>query len=253
MRLARCETPAGPRDGVIERATFYELRGGHFGPREDIGRGWPLYDCRLLTPVQPTKVLGLMMNYPNPRRDAPPSEPQVFGKLPSAIIGPEEAIVLPPGTTGANYEGEMAIVIGKPASRVAPEEALDYVLGYTCCNDVTLVEPPLDQPTLTLKKGCDTFAPMGPHIETDLDPSDLVVETFVNGRRRQSDRTKHLIFDIPDALSFISRFVTLFPGDIITMGTPQGYDRLRPGDEVEVRVEGIGTLRNTVRAAETQA
>ena len=94
---------------------------------------------------------------------------------------------------------------------------------------------------------------MGPHIETDLDPWDLAVETFVNGRRRQSDRTKHLIFNIPDALSFISRFVTLFPGDVIAMGTPQGYDRLRPGDEVEVRVEGIGTLRNTVRAAETQA
>lgn len=208
-------------------------------------------EFRLLAPCVPTKVLAVGLNYAAHAAEAGmevPEEPLFFLKPPSAVIGPGETIVHPKLSQRVDYEAELAVVIGRRARRVAREEALDYVLGYTCGLDVTARDLQRTDGQWTRAKGFDTFCPLGPWIVPGLDPHDLLVECRVNGQVRQRARTSDLIFPVEDLLHRASLVMTLEPGDVLLTGTPSGVGPLQPGDEVEVEIEGIGVLRNVVAA-----
>lgn len=257
MRLCRFLDPQEPN-----RARYGLLEGDHIIPiREDTPfgsitrderRALPLERVRLLAPCEPSKIIALGRNYrahAEEMGDTVPAEPLIFLKPPSALIGPEEAIRLPSMSARVDYEGELVVVIGARARRISEDEnPLAYVLGYTCGNDVTARDLQRRDGQFTRAKGFDTFAPVGPVIVTDLDPANLWLETRVNGRVRQRAHTRDLIFPVPALIRFISQIMTLQPGDLIFTGTPAGVGPLSDGDLVEVEIEGIGTLRNPVRA-----
>jgi 2-keto-4-pentenoate hydratase/2-oxohepta-3-ene-1,7-dioic acid hydratase in catechol pathway len=176
-----------------------------------------------------------------------PAEPLLFLKPPSALIGPGQAIVHPRISARVDYEGELALVIGRTASRLGDGDRVeDYILGYTCFNDVTARDLQDKDVQFTRAKSFDTFAAAGPCIAAGLDPGRLALKTFVNGKLRQSGHTSDLIFPVPVLVRFISRIMTLCPGDLITTGTPSGVGPLAPGDRVDVQIEGVGTLSNSV-------
>jgi len=217
---------------------------------------------RLCAPLpRPGKIVGVARNYlahALERGDtAPPQEPVLFLKAPSAVIGPEAEIVLPAASEQVDYEGELAAVIGRLARDVSPEEALEYVAGYCAANDVTARDFHNQRGQHFIGKSCDTFAPLGPVLTTAdeiPDPSDLGIQTSVSGKERQSARSKEMVFPLPELLAFASRLMTLEPGDVLLTGTPAGVGAaqkppcwLRDGDVVEVTIQGIGTLRNYVR------
>lgn len=210
----------------------------------------PLEAVRLLAPVRPSKIVGVGLNYATHAREfgwQPPAEPLIFLKPPSAVIGPGEPILCPPESGQVEFEGELVLVIGRRARRISVTEACAVILGYTCGNDVTARDIQRADGQWTRAKGFDTFAPLGPWIAVGVDASDLLVTTRVNGITRQDDRTSSLIFTVPELVSFISHVMTLEPGDVIFTGTPSGTGAIRPGDVVEVEIEGIGCLKNTVR------
>ena len=181
-----------------------------------------------------------------------PKEPLIFLKPPSAIIGPGEPIVLTPQSQRVEHEGELALIVGRRCSHLKDsDDALSYLLGYSCLNDVTARDLQKSDVQFTRAKGFDTFCPVGPHIETQLDPSDVLVETRVNGVLRQSGRTSLMVYPVAFLVRWISRVMTLFPGDVIATGTPAGVGPLVAGDIVEVSVEGVGVLRNPVQAPHT--
>ncbi len=249
MRIGRFSLKGQPFYGLIEGERIKVLRGFPWPKIELTGEEIPLSQARLLAPCKPTKIIALGLNYRDHARELKmplPEEPLLFLKPPSAVIGPEEKIILPPQSKRVDYEAELAIVIGKKAKNVSIETALDYVLGYTCFNDVTARDLQQKDGQWTRAKGFDTFAPIGPWIETELDPGDLKVEAFLNGERRQSSSTKELVFSVPEIISYVSHIMTLFPGDVIATGTPPGIGPLQPGDLIEVRIEGIGDLKNYV-------
>ena len=206
-------------------------------------------DVSLLAPSQPTKIVCLGLNYHTHARELNlqiPELPLIFLKPTSAVINPNDTIILPAGSERIDYECELGVVIGKKAKNIPEIETSKYILGYTCFNDVTDRIAQDRDGQWTRAKGYDTFAPFGPCIETEISPSDLKLETIVNGEVRQSGRTSDLIFGIPKIVSFISSIMTLMPGDIIATGTPEGIGPMKPGDTVEIRIEGIGILRNHV-------
>jgi len=214
----------------------------------------PLSEVKLLAPVRPSKVLGVALNYrshversPLPDLHEEPKAPEFFLMPPSAIIGPEEPIRLPAGSGRVDYEGELVVVIGRKARRVPAEKALDYVLGYTCGNDVSARDWQQGDLQWWRAKGSDTFAPLGPWLVTDLDPAELELRTRVNGREVQHTSTASLIHDVAHLLSFASQAMTLVPGDLLYSGTPGSTASLQRGDLVEVEIDGIGVLRNPVR------
>jgi 2-keto-4-pentenoate hydratase/2-oxohepta-3-ene-1,7-dioic acid hydratase in catechol pathway len=178
-----------------------------------------------------------------------PTEPLLFLKATSAVIGPEDAIVLTPYSGQVEHEGELAVVIGKTCAHLGDaDDPLKYVLGYSCLNDVTARDLQKKDVQFARAKSFDTFCPIGPHIETDLNPADVLVETRVNGVLRQSASTSLMIYPVAFLIRWISRMMTLIPGDVIATGTPAGVGRLNAGDTVEVKVAGIGVLRNPVHA-----
>ena len=205
---------------------------------------------RLLAPVTPSKIVAAGLNYGEFVRDQkvePPKEPLIFLKPSTAVIGPNDAIVYPPQTQELYFEGELAIVIARRAYRVPLSEARRYVLGYTCMNDVTAGDLQGRDREFTRSKSFDTFAPLGPVIETAIEnPDDLALTTKLNGKLRQNACTSDLIFKTDFLLSFISHIMTLLPGDVISTGTPPGVGRIKPGDVIEIEIEGIGVLTNTV-------
>jgi 2-keto-4-pentenoate hydratase/2-oxohepta-3-ene-1,7-dioic acid hydratase in catechol pathway len=208
-----------------------------------------LSEVRLLSPCQPSKVVCLGLNYLSHAKEtnAPlPKVPLLFLKPSTAVIGPEDNIVYPDMSKRVDYEGELGVVIKKRAWRVTVEEALDYVLGYTCFNDVTARDLQASDGQWTRAKGFDTFAAIGPCIETELDPSNANLETHLNGELKQKGNTNDLIYSVPEVISFISNVMTLTAGDIIATGTPSGIGPMQAGDTVEVKIESIGTLRNYV-------
>lgn len=217
------------------------------------GKQYALSQVRLLAPCQPSKIVCLGRNYREHAAELgnePPREPLIFLKPPSAVIGPEEAIAYPTSSQRVDYEGELAVVIGRRCRRLRPEEdALGYVFGYTCLNDVTARDLQRADVQFTRGKGFDTFCPLGPVIATDLDPANLVVETYLNGERRQHASIGEMIFPLDAIIRFIASVMTLEPGDVIATGTPAGVGPLSAGDVVEVAIEGIGRLRNRVVAA----
>lgn len=210
----------------------------------------PLNEVKLLAPVTPTKIVCVGRNYKDHAAELGnpmPAEPLLFLKAPSAIIATEEQICLPPESNQVEHEGELAVVIGRTARCLSEgEDPYKFVLGYACINDVTARDLQRKDVQFTRGKSFDTFCPVGPFIETDLDPSDLLVCTRVNGETKQQARTSLMAFPIPYLLRYISNAMTLYPGDLIATGTPAGVSRLKAGDVVEVEVEGIGTLRNHV-------
>ncbi len=261
MRIVRFAAGGKVKYGVLQGDTIRSLRGSPFTRATNPGRPFSfdggtceLDNVRLLAPCLPSKIVALGLNYRSHAQETGlplPPLPLIFLKPSTAVIGPDENIVLPSvPKRRVDYEGELGVVIGKRARNVAQEKAQDYIIGYTCVNDVSERYAQRDDGQWTRAKSYDTFAPIGPWIETDLDPGDLKLETYLNGELRQSGHTGDLIFGVHELLSFISGVMTLLPGDIIATGTPSGIGRMNPGDVVEVRIENIGSLRNFVIAQE---
>jgi 2-keto-4-pentenoate hydratase/2-oxohepta-3-ene-1,7-dioic acid hydratase in catechol pathway len=237
--------------GAVEGAFVRPLQGTFFENPLPTGEDIPLSAVRLLAPVLPSKVVCIGRNYLEHAREMGtdfPEEPIIFMKPSTSVIGPGDGIAYPPISKRMDYEGELACVVGRVVRRATSDDAARGILGYTCANDVTLRDLQATDGQWARAKGFDTSCPLGPWVETDVDPSDLALETNVNGEVRQSARTSQLAFDPPELVAFISGFMTLLPGDVVLTGTPAGVGPLAVGDQVEVSIEGIGTLANTVVA-----
>ena len=233
--------------GILEGETIRELGGSPFAGARPTGKTVKLSEAKLLAPCEPSKVIAVGLNYKSHLGDRQPaSYPGLFAKLPTSIVGPGADIVLPADSTNAHYEGELVLVIGRRAKNVPVAEAASYVFGVTAGNDISERDWQRGDLQWFRSKATDTFGPLGPAIVTGLDPNDLLVQTRVNGEVRQSERTRDLIFNVEAIVSYVSRYVTLEPGDVIYTGTPQTTRALNPGDVVEVEVEGVGVLRNPV-------
>jgi len=209
----------------------------------------PLDHAELLCPVVPTKIVCVGINYRAHAKEMGhdlPAEPVIFLKPPTALTSPNGEIHVPLGHDSVDFEGELAAVIGRRTHRISPEAAKNHVLGFTCANDVTARCLQKVDGQWTRAKGFDTFCPVGPWVETDVDPTNLTIETFVNGEQRQQASTSDMMRDVYELVSFISSVMTLLPGDLVLTGTPSGIGPMRRGDTVEVRIEGIGSLINRV-------
>jgi 2-keto-4-pentenoate hydratase/2-oxohepta-3-ene-1,7-dioic acid hydratase in catechol pathway len=245
-RIFRIRQGMGGRYALERDGGLYWLEGHVFG---DYHAGMLIEEqgLRFAPPVQPSKIIAIGLNYKDHAAEMNkplPAEPLIFSKPLSAVIGPEDPIRLPQWAGRIDHEAEVAVVIGRRAHHVRAVSAMDYVLGFTCLNDVTARDLQTRDVQYTRSKGFDTFAPIGPCIAVGLDPSNLAIEGWVNGDRRQSSSTSQLIFPVPELVEFVTRFCTLEAGDIITTGTPSGVGPLVPGDRVMVKVTGIGALSN---------
>ncbi len=246
MRWARYQDRGRVFYGVVEGDTVREGVGDPFHGWRENGHRVRLGEVKLLAPAQPTKIVAVGLNYRDhaaEMKKSLPEEPLLFLKPGTAVIGPGETILCPAQSKQVEFEGELAIVVRTPCRRVTPGDAAEHILGYTCMIDVTARDIQRREGQYTRAKGFDSFAPLGPWIDTAADPDDVTIETWVNGERRQASRTSELVFSPPSLVSFISNVMTLLPGDVISTGTPAGVGPLRPGDSVEVRIGDIGTLR----------
>jgi 2-keto-4-pentenoate hydratase/2-oxohepta-3-ene-1,7-dioic acid hydratase in catechol pathway len=252
---ATSSRPAVAVYGLLEGEEVIELSGVPWGPWSRSSRAWRFADVRLLAPVEPAKIVCIGRNYAAHAAEfghEVPKEPLIFLKPSSSIIGPGEPIVLTPYSQRVEHEGELAMVIGSRCSHLRDtDDALTHVLGYTCLNDVTARDLQKSDVQFTRAKGFDTFCPVGPHIESELDPTKVLVETYVNGEVRQSASTSLLAYPCAFLVRWVSRMMTLYPGDVISTGTPAGVGPLVAGDAVEVRVAGVGVLRNPVHAPQS--
>lgn len=255
MKFVRFQTAAGPRWGQLDGETVDELDGPPYSGGRETGQQYQLDALRLLPPVEPSKLVCIGRNYAEHAAELGnqiPSEPMFFLKAPSALIGPEEAIEIRHPEHAIHWEAEMPVVIGRRARDVRPEEALDYVFGYTIANDVSDRDYQKGDAPFGFGRGksFDTFCPCGPVLVTEgIDPFNTHIELTCNGQVRQSDSTALMIHNIPTLIHFLSGIMTLLPGDVVLTGTPKGVGPMRPGDSIAITVEGIGTLRNPVRAA----
>jgi 2-keto-4-pentenoate hydratase/2-oxohepta-3-ene-1,7-dioic acid hydratase in catechol pathway len=253
MKIIRYQDGVNTNWGVIEGDSVREMEGDPFGHFHLTPKMKKIGEVKLLAPCLPSKIVALGLNYRDHAEEMKlviPKEPLLFLKPSTSVIGPGEAIIYPKMSKRVDYEAELAVVIGKAAKGVSEETAADYILGYTCLNDVTARDLQPQNGQWTTAKGFDTFAPIGPCIVTDIDPHHLDVSSYLNGERRQHSNTKNLIFGPRQLVSFISRVMTLLPGDVIATGTPSGIGPMTVGDKIEVVIEGIGTLSNQVAAEE---
>ncbi len=236
--------------GAVEPDGIRLFHGSPFFQWERSETVLPITEVKLLSPVIPTKIVAIGKNYPDHAAEMEsdvPTTPVLFLKPPTTVIGPLAPIKRPPESSNVHHEGELAVVIGKVTRNVAPEDALDHVLGYTAANDVTARDLQRLDGQWTRAKGFDTFLPLGPAIDTEFDPAEPhSITTSVNGVRRQEGLTSEMVFGVPELVSFISRVMTLLPGDVILTGTPAGVGPIVEGDHVEVEIEGIGVLLNPV-------
>lgn len=255
MRIARFADDDDPRFGLIGDeggvATIAVLRGDPlYSGYELTGRKIPVDDTRLLTPVIPrSKVVCVGRNYTDHAQEMGgdvPAEPLVFIKPNTSVIGPDEPIFYPRQSTNVQFEGELAVVVGRICKELTAEDVPKVILGYTIANDVTARDLQRSDNQWTRAKGFDTFCPLGPWIETDLDVSDLAVSTTLNDELKQQGSTGQMVFSVSDILVYVSSFMTLLPGDVILTGTPAGVGPMEPGDKVSVTIDGIGTLTNPV-------
>lgn len=215
------------------------------------GSAYVLTECKFYAPVEPSKIVCIGLNYhahvaASFSADKAPEYPLIFLKPPSAIINPGDQIIHPPESERVDYEAELGVVIGRTARKVTLESAMSHVFGFTCANDVTARDLQKKDGQWSRAKGFDTFCPVGPHIITDVPFDDLLVEAVHNGSVTQSGRTSQMIFKIPFLVSYISHVMTLNPGDLICTGTPSGIQPMKPGDTIEVRIQGIGSLVNSM-------
>ncbi len=258
MRIARFAAPPGgltwgvvEGDGAPDTLTVASIAEHPFGPITFTGDRWALPDVRLLSPILPSKVVAVGRNYAEHARELGnevPQTPLLFLKPSTSVIGSGDLIRLPADSTQVEHEAELAVVIGRPAKDVERAQALEHVLGYTAANDVTARDQQRADVQFTRAKGYDSFCPLGPWIETVLDPSDLRVTASVNGVLKQDGRTSEMVHDVASLIAFASNIMTLLPGDVILTGTPAGVGPITDGDTVSIEIEGIGTLTNQVRA-----
>lgn len=255
MKLLRFKKDDQEKNGVIVNGGLVEIRHSLMEaskePFEDLERKefFALDEIKILPPVKPSKVVCVGLNYQDHAEEldmAIPDEPILFLKPPTTVIGHEDSILYPPQSHQLDYEAELAVVMGSRARFLSQEDALDHISGYTVLNDVTARDLQRKDGQWTRAKSFDTFCPIGPWIETDLDPSNQKVCMKVNGKIRQNSNTNNMIFSPEELVSFISNIMTLQPGDIIATGTPPGVGPMNPGDLAEVSVEGIGVLKNKV-------
>jgi 2-keto-4-pentenoate hydratase/2-oxohepta-3-ene-1,7-dioic acid hydratase in catechol pathway len=263
MRLARFSVDDRVAYGIVEGdvddassgiddAEIAVIAGHPFAPFEFTGERIRMSRARLLAPVLPSKVMAFAKTYADHAREMggeTPADPVMFLKPSTAVVGPGNAIVLPALSSEVHHEAELAVVIGRLCREVPHERAHEVILGYTCANDVTARDLQRSDGQWSRAKGFDTFCPLGPWIETDLDPADVTVECRVDGEVRQSGRTADLAFSVADLVVWASAAMTLLPGDVILTGTPAGVGPIVAGNVVEVTVGGIGTLRNQVITA----
>ncbi len=236
--------------GILEGDRIRELSGDLFQNPRPTGKTTLLAGVTLLAPCVPGKVIAVGLNYKTHLGERPSATyPGLFAKLPSSIVGPGADIVYPADAENLHYEGELVVVIGMRARNVSVADAPRYVFGVTAGNDVSERNWQRNDLQWFRAKASDTFGPLGPAIVTGLDYGNLLLETVLNGETVQSQRTTDLIFDVPTIVSYVSRYVTLEPGDVIYTGTPGTTRPMKPGDTVEVRIEGIGVLRNRVVSA----
>jgi 2-keto-4-pentenoate hydratase/2-oxohepta-3-ene-1,7-dioic acid hydratase in catechol pathway len=267
MRIARFVHPAstaaaagvswgaveGPPGATRDALTVAAISGHPFESITFTGDRWSLSDVRLLAPILPSKVVAVGRNYAEHVKemgvvDKPPDAPLIFLKPSTSVIGDGDFIRLPPDTSEVHYEAELAAVIGRPARDVSVDDALSHVLGYAAANDVTARDQQRADTQWTRGKGHDSFCPLGPWIETVLDPSDLRIVARVNGDVRQDSRTSQMVHSVATLISYMSAVMTLLPGDVILTGTPAGVGPIVAGDTVSIEIEGIGVLTNPVRA-----
>jgi 2-keto-4-pentenoate hydratase/2-oxohepta-3-ene-1,7-dioic acid hydratase in catechol pathway len=258
MRLVRYRSYDGVSWGTVDGGMVHGL--SSMTGRPD-GTEVSISEVTLLPPCEPSVIVCVGRNYAEHIRELGnmpfggdlPNEPGLFLKGLNTLSGPGDDIPYPSWTQDLQYEGELAVVIGHRMRNVRPEDALDHVLGYTCAIDVTARDKQRSDLQWVRGKSADGFCPVGPWLETDIDPTDVGIRTLVNGQVRQDGRTSDMIFPVADVLAYISRFMTLNPGDLVLTGTPEGVGRLNVGDVIEVSIEGIGTLVNQVADEEDAA
>jgi 2-keto-4-pentenoate hydratase/2-oxohepta-3-ene-1,7-dioic acid hydratase in catechol pathway len=249
MKLVRFAHGEKAEYGILYEDAVMSIEDSPFDVIKETNQHFRLHDLKLLPPCLPSKVVALGVNYRSHSDEMDhsiPAEPLIFIKPSTSVIGPEAKIVYPASSERVDYEGELGVVIKSVTRHVSKEEARDCILGYTCVNDVTARDLQAKDKQWTRAKSFDTFCPIGPCIETEIDPFNLLLETWLNGEIRQQARTSQLIYPVFELVSFISHVMTLLPGDVIATGTPGGIGPMQPGDTVEVKIEGIGTLRNYV-------
>lgn len=249
MKFVRFEVNEDVSYGLVEGSRVYRIAGDIFSEYKVTEEQYMLSDVKLLAPCMPSKIVAVGINYRDHASEVGhelPKEPVLFIKPSSSVIGPEDKIIKPDMSKRVDYEAEFALVIGKQAKNVDPSEALQYVLGATCLNDVTARDLQPKDGQWTTAKSFDTFAPMGPYIVTGVDYNNLDIELVLNGETKQKSNTSYLIYKANDIVSYVSGIMTLYPGDVIATGTPSGIGPMSKGDVVEVRLEGIGVLKNYV-------
>ncbi|MFO8192203.1 MAG: fumarylacetoacetate hydrolase family protein [Bacillota bacterium] len=255
MKLVRFKADNKICSGRLEGDTVIELTPGKgeglFALNRETGRRLPLGDVKLLAPCAPSKVICLGLNYRSHAKEVKlelPCKPMIFLKPSTAVIGPEETIIYPPQSRRVDYEAELGVVVGRKAYRLNRSKALDCVIGFTCANDVTARDKQPAQGQWTYAKGFDTFCPLGPVIETDIDnPESLKLQGLLNGRVVQEISTADHVFPVREIIEFITGCMTLLPGDVILTGTPAGIGAMEPGDRFEVVIDKIGRLANPVK------
>lgn len=250
-RYIRFETTEGIKWGIFEEGRIAGLNGNPAMGTDRSGAYFQPSEVKLLSPVEPTKIVCVGLNYREHVKESQsatkePDEPVLFIKPSSSLLGPGGRIIYPDMAERVDYEAELGVVIGKECRQVAAVEAEDYIFGFTCVNDVTARDLQKKDVQWTRAKGFDTFCPVGPWVVDGLKYEDLLVESYLNGELRQSSRTSMMIFPVPVLVSFISKVMTLYPGDLISTGTPAGIGPMKVGDRIEIRIEGIGSLVNDV-------
>jgi 2-keto-4-pentenoate hydratase/2-oxohepta-3-ene-1,7-dioic acid hydratase in catechol pathway len=252
VRIARIAHPGGVAFATVDDENVAREVADHpFGTPTYTGQSWPVADVRLLAPILPSKVIGIGKNYADHIQEMggeAPADPVMFMKPSTAVIGPNAPIKLPKDSSRVDFEGELAVVIGRPCRDVPAAQAASVILGYTIANDVTARDHQKSDGQWTRGKGHDSFCPLGPWIETALDPSDLAISTKLDDETKQDARTSLLLHDVPSLVEWVSRVMTLLPGDLILTGTPAGVGPMAAGQNVSVTIEGIGTLTNTVES-----
>lgn len=250
MKIIRFEHNGEERYGALHKDIITPVTGDIFAGPSETDEKVALEDVKVLVPIPfPSKIIGLGLNYVKHAKESGfdiPDEPILFLKPPSSMIAHLDSVIYPENTKRVDYEGELGIVIGKTAKHISEEEVFDHILGYTIINDVSARDYQNKDGQWARGKGFDTFCPVGPVIATGLDPNQLNIETRINGKTVQDSSTSDMIFDTRYQISFISNVMTLLPGDLISTGTPEGVGPLKKGDVVEIEIENIGILKNSV-------
>ena len=251
MKYIRFSIDEKISEGILDGNIITELKGSFMNDLEPSGNTYSIDEVKLLAPCTPGKVVAIGLNYYDHIKEfgdrEVPKNPVLFIKLPHTVIGPEDAIIIPENATRVDYEAELAVVIKKTCYKVKPEDVKEYLLGATCLNDVTERHLQKADGQWTRGKNFETFCPIGPYIVDDIDYNSLDIKSFLNGELKQSSNTANQIWKVNELVSFISSFMPLEPGDVVTTGTPFGVSGMKDGDVIEVVIDGIGTLRNVVR------